>query len=401
MAVDYLKTLAPETGLARSVRILRPDGENSFLWTVAVDIGQERLDGPDAGIDMSWVGAAGLRRGPTLARAAGEAVERGALIPGVELESGAGLPPAPRGANWADTPSVPALKTYAAARCYPDGSPDRSTGRVGVPAGAVDFPAEADTSPGIFDPGPSGTASGIDLAMAANSAAKELIERSAAMLAWDRPETARRMGHCSDEFGPHVRELATKARNRGVELELVQLEEPRGHAVWMAVAIDRRHQLVGAGLGLEKDPAQGVLRAVQESLQIRSLLISLKGYEGEVAVAPPITTEMARARYWAADQSVPRVREWLARVPQTGDGAAAQLTAHERDHPWLESLPAYTLVDLSPRLPAGIQEMGWRAVKIFCEALQPLRMSDALEWNVLGGPAASSGQRNPLPHPFI
>lgn len=70
MAVDYQQTLNPANGLARSVRVLRPDGSTNLLWTVAVDIGQERPDEADAGIDMSWVGAAGIRRAPTLARAA-------------------------------------------------------------------------------------------------------------------------------------------------------------------------------------------------------------------------------------------------------------------------------------------------------------------------------------------
>ncbi|WP_309107427.1 YcaO-like family protein [Arthrobacter sp.] len=403
MAVDYVQTLNPDNGLARSVRILRPDGTNSFLWTVAVDIGQERLDGPDAGIDMSWVGAAGIRRAPTLARAAGEAVERSALIPGEGLASGGGLPLAPRGACWADTSTVPALKAYAATRYERDGI----EAAVAVPAAAVDFPP----APGVldlFDPGPSGTAAGIDLAMAEKSAAKEIIERSSAMLGWDQPETALRYNLHGNGFCAQTLGLATAAAGQGVELELVLLREPHGHAVWMAVAIDTRHMVVGAGLGLEQDPSQGVLRAVQESLQIRSLLINLKDFEGWRTVVPPITSEMARARYWAADTSVAGIREWLDRIPRADRPprstalSATQSDNQERRRTWLDSLPGYTMVDLTPRLPPAIREMGWCAVKIFCDTLQPLRMSDALDWNVLNvPPIAKQHQGNARPHPFI
>ncbi|MCU1516072.1 MAG: hypothetical protein JWQ75_793 [Pseudarthrobacter sp.] len=403
MAVDYLQTLNPENGLARSVRVLRPDGTNSLLWTVAVDIGQDRLDGPDAGIDMSWVGAAGIRRAPTFARAAGEAVERSALIPGEGLDSGCGLPAAPRGACWADISAEPGVKTYAATRYDRDGTESA----VAVPAGAVDFPPEPGGTLGLFDPGPSGTAAGIDLAMAARSAAKEIIERSAAMLAWDQPETARRYDLRGNGFGAQVLDLTTAAAGQGVELELVRLPGTQGHAVWMAVALDAGRKVAGAGLGLEQDPSQGVLRAVQESLQIRSLLINLKDFEGEKPVAPPITSEMDRARYWAADASITLIREWLDRIPAANEvpphlGGSTQAGGQEQPGTWLECLPGYTMVDLTPRLPQAIRDMGWCAVKIFCDTLQPLRMSDALDWNVLdGAPTDKQHQRSARPHPFI
>lgn len=399
MGVDYQQTLNPDNGLARNVRILRPDGTKSLLWTVAIDIGQERLDGPDAGIDMSWVGAAGIRRAPTLARAAGEAVERSALIPRTGLESGAGLPWAPSGACWADISATSELRSYAATRFEPDGSQMR----VAVPAGAVDFPPTAGTASELFDPGPSGTAAGVDLPTTINSAAKEIIERSAAMKGWDLPESALRFNLLGNGFGAAVRDLVSAASRAGVEVHLVLLHEPSGHPVWMAVAIDPIKKVVGAGLGLERDLSQGVLRAVQESLQIRSLLIDLKEFEGEKSVALPITTEMERARYWAADASIDEITEWLTNIPQgtVFPGAPevpdSRLIALEQQNYWRNSLPGYTVVDLTPRLPLPVRDMGWCVVKTFCDTLQPLRMSDALAWNILGG----SGPGYSRPHPFI
>lgn len=400
MAVDYLQTLNPANGLARSVRILRPDGSTNLLWTVAVDIGQERPDEADAGIDMSWVGAAGIRRAPTLARAAGEAVERSALMPGTKLPAGEGRPMAPRGASWGHISAAMNLPVYAGTRYTGDGA----TVAVAVPAAAVDFPP----LPGVtdlFDPGPSGTAAGVDLASATNSAAKEIIERSSAILGWAQPEGARRYALRDEAFGRQALELGSAASAQGVELEVIRLEESHGHAVWMVVAIDGVQGVVGAGLGLERDPSAGVLRAVQESLQIRSLLINMKCFEGEKAVALPVANEMDRARYWAADASVGRIRGWLARIPRAGGHTGlAETPNHGKNATWLDSLPEHTVVDLTPRLPPAIRDMGWRVVKIFCDKLQPLRMSDALEWNVLhrGSQSGPGGQHaNVLPHPFI
>ncbi|WP_284979925.1 YcaO-like family protein [Arthrobacter sp. fls2-241-R2A-200] len=416
MGVDYLQTLNPALGLARSVRVLPPDGTNSLLWTVAVDIGQERPDESNAGIDMSWVGAAGVRRAPTFARATGEAVERRALIPHPGLPNGAGLPIAPRGVSWADISALPNVDVYAATRYDGDGR-ERA---VAVPAAAVDFPRAA--TPGaqdLFDPSPSGTAAGISRATAEQSAAKEIIERHAAMRGWDRPEAALRFELADAAFEPisgaprprsagpdaRVLDVAKAAASQGVELELVLLDESHGHAVWMAVAIDTKHGVVGAGLGLEHDRFLGVLRAVQESLQIRSLLINLKDSEGERPMAPPITSEMARARYWAADASITAIRTWLDRIPRASHSLVSDAEASAADGQqgaWPDILAGYTLIDLTPRLPQAIREMGWCAVKIFCDTLQPLRMSEALEWNVLGAAAAGNGlPGNPLPHPFI
>lgn len=401
MAVDYQQTLNPANGLARSVRVLRPDGSTNLLWTVAVDIGQERPDEADAGIDMSWVGAAGIRRAPTLARAAGEAVERSALIPGTKLPAGDGFPMAPRGASWGDISVATDLPLYTGTRYSGDGA----TAAVAVPAAAVDFPP----LPGVtdlFDPGPSGTAAGVDLTSAANSAAKEIIERSSAMLGWAQPEGARRYALRDEAFGRQALYLGSVAAAQGVELEVIRLEEPHGHAVWMVVAIDGVQGVVGAGLGLERDPSIGVLRAVQESLQIRSLLINMKSFEGEKAVSLPVANEMDRARYWASDASIGRIRGWLARIPRAERFAGAAEPPHVKgkNAAWLESLPEHTVVDLTPRLPPAIRDMGWCVVKIFCDTLQPLRMSDALEWNVLhrGSLSGPGGlQANVLPHPFI
>lgn len=396
MTVDYQATLNPENGLALDVRILPPDGATSLLWTVAVDIGQERNDDPDAGIDMSWVGAAGVRRGPTFARAAGEAVERRALIADTALKGGRGLPDAPRGAGWADLSSCPDVQTYAGFHYGNVGSPRE----VAVPAGAVDFPLAHHLVGNYFDPGPSGTAAGTSTTAAMNSAAKEILERNAAMSGWDHPDRAIRCTLSEATIGGQAASLASAAQEQGVDLELVLLEQTSGGPVWMVLALDREYDVVAAGLGLEQDSAHGALRALQEALQIRALLINMKSYEGTVPVALPITGEMARARYWASRAGIVAASTWLANVPHERQARrAARVTAPPTlgasETAWLEYLPEYTTVDLSARLPPAIHQMGWRVIKMFCPSLAPLRMSDGRGWNVLHPPAAD------IPHPFI
>lgn len=387
MSVDYLGTLAASNGLVREVRVIPPDGDIDLLWTVAADLVRPKarlLEAQrGAGMDMSWVGAAGLRRGPTYVRAAGEAVERASLMPSVALPSGDGLRVARSGSLWRDPwPTGPTYRAVRFARGH--------TEAVAVPAAAVDFPP---TSTGAqldaFDPGPSGTAAWTDRAAAVGSAARELIERDAVMRAWYCPALARRIADprpLGEEFG----RLAEKARQVGVALHLVDAPGRR-RGVLMCLAVDEARGVVGAGISLERTPAQTALKAVQEALQIRSLLIRLKATERPLPPELPITSERDRARFWCAPGAVDLAGRWLDMVPASDHEIVhtAQAAA------WPDAVGEHVVVDLTARLPDPIRAMGWCAVKMFAPELQPLRMSEAHAWNVLEPQAFDA------PHPFV
>lgn len=387
MSVDYLGTLAASNGLVREVRVIPPDGDVDLLWTVAVDLECSAAKAGDGQrgdrMDMSWVGAAGFRRGPTYVRAAGEAVERASLEPSIALLPGDGLPLARPGSLWRDW--HPTGPTYRAVRVGGGG-----TEPVAVPAGAVDFPPMSGKEQlDAFDPGPSGTAAWTNHAGAAGSAARELIERDAVMCAWYDPARARRITDTrplGEEFG----RLAEKARRVGVALHLVDAPGRRP-GVLLCLAVDVARGVVGAGISLERTPAQTALKAAQEALQIRALLIRLKASERPLPLELPLTSERDRARFWCAPGAVEVAGRWLDQVPATEH----VIVADARMAAWPDAVGEHVVVDLTPRLPGPIRAMGWCAVKMFAPELQPLRMSEAHAWNVLEPPVFDS------PHPFV
>lgn len=382
-ATNYAATLEARTGVAREIRVIPPDGTDRPLWTVAVDIGMKDRRDDRSTLDITWVGAAGARRAGTFVRAAGEAVERAALLGLEPLDPGAGSPWAPRGMSW----STDAEEGSGYGAVLVDGA---RSATVRVPAVAVDYPPRGGDDGA--DPGPSGTASGIGLPMAISAACKESLERDAAMRCWYDPATARLVdiGTLGAVGAVEASLLMEKIKPAGVEFHVVLLDSPNAAATVLALAIDRHNGVVGAGLGLEPRPAQAVLRAVQESLQIRTLLLDLRR-AGEVA-APrlPIEREIDRAAFWASAEAVAAADEWLRRVPSS----AGTMRTPGAKVDWTAMVGRYVVVDLTPRIPPAARDLGWAVARVFCPDLHPLRMSEALIWNTRG---ASHG----IPHPFV
>ncbi|KHK96352.1 hypothetical protein LK09_15285 [Microbacterium mangrovi] len=385
LRIDVAATLARRTGVVREVRVIPPDGVERALWTVACDvgIGDRRCD--DSPLDITWVGAAGLRRAGTMVRAAGESIERCALsIAGAGL-GGGDLPWAPRGSSWAPDAESGTVHTYRALTVT--GGAGRPTR---VPAAAVDYPPFAEST--NVDPGPSGTASGIGRAMALRSAAKETIERDAAMRAWYRPDRALRLpADFSRLAPPEVVRVVEWMREAGVEVRCFALDAAGDAPVVLALAVDHERGVVGAGLGLESLTSLSVVRAVQESLQIRTLLLDLTTVSRPARLSGPVEREIDRARYWSGPAAIPAALRW---VEQTKSDAR-ELPHKPAITDWTALLDTYTAVELTRRLPARARELGWSVVRLFCPSMQPLRMSEALAWNALA-PVGS-----PTPHPFV
>lgn len=383
--VDVTATLDPAAGIARDVRTIPPDGTDRPLWTVAVDVGIGDRRQDDAALDITWVGAAGLRRAGTAVRAAGESIERVALsIPG-GLPGGEARRWAPRGASWGSDAESDAAASYRALTVT---GTDRVLTR--VPAAAVDYPP-TDGLAGV-DPGPSGTASGLGRAMALQSAAKESIERDAAMRAWYCPDRAHRLPtEAVMSASPEVRRMRDALSGVGVELFCFRLDAVADAQVVLALAVDHVRGVVGAGLGLEPLSAQAVVRAVQESVQIRTLLLDLKRVGDTAQALPPIEREIDRARFWSGPLAIPTIQDWISGTDPVD--AAALRTGAQAD--WLALLDAYTVVDLTGRLPEPIRRLGWAVTRLFCPALQPLRMSEAISWNLCATGVDAH------PHPFV
>ncbi|GAA3283366.1 YcaO-like family protein [Nesterenkonia halobia] len=383
--VDVTATLDPCAGIARDVQVIAPEGVDRPLWTVAVDVGIGDRRDDEAPLDITWVGAAGLRRAGTMVRAAGESIERVALSMEGDMLVDKAMPWAPRGASWAsgaesdDAPSYHAVTLAEGVR-----APTR------VPASAVDYPPVGESS--FVDPGPSGTAAGLGHAMALQSAAKETVERDAAMRAWYEPRRAHRIpARVWHGAAPEVQRVVDALGSEGVDVSCFTLDAAGDVQVLLALAIDHANGVVGAGLGLEPLASQSVVRAVQEALQIRTLLIDLRRYGDTAQVRFPIEREIDRARYWSGPEAVPTALQW---VQQTDEFRGPSLrTGGVND--WVSLLDTYTFIDLTERLPEKIRELGWSVVRLFSPTLQPLRMSEALGWNLAQKIITIA------PHPYI
>jgi hypothetical protein len=160
----------------------------------------------------------------------------------------------------------------------------------------------------------------------------------------------------------------------------------------MAMIVDRTRGVASAGLALDRCDSKAAARALQEAIQVRTVLTARAS--GDRLDPPDVVEDDGdRARFWSSPAGVAAGDEWIRRVrpssvpPSTPAGAI----------PWRDVVGVYTVVDLTPRLPTRIREMGWAVVKAFAPELQPLRMSDALPWSVL----QDVDVRATTPHPFI
>ncbi|MCI2957682.1 YcaO-like family protein [Agromyces atrinae] len=393
--IDVAATLDPANGLVRRVMVRAPRGGIDPLWTIGADIGNNDAVAMPAGFDMTWVGAAGFRRGRTLARAAGEAVERFALSPRQHPER----PRADRQHPDRHEPYPPLI-----AHSLADGS------RTEVDAALVNYPPrDAVAHP---DAGPSGAAAGATLASAIDSACRELIERDVAQRAWWGRASVERIAE--GEVRAASRDVArlldatptpttsttptTRASTRIEHLELRRAGLP---PVILCALVDDRAGVACAGLALEVDPALAIEKATQEALQVRSLLADLRRLELQASapVPLPVVGELHRARYWASDAGVDALHSWLDKLP-----ASRAVPARPPATPFSAAVPDAVVVDLTPRLPPAIRDMGWHAVRAFSASLQPLRMTDAPSSNLapdLRGDRAVLDHARRHPHPFV
>ena len=401
---DVIRTLDPDNGLTRGWRMLQPSTECP-LWSVTVDIGGLRARGLTEAADaLHAVGAYGLNRADTMIRAAGEAVERFALMPtdrgGPQARVGTAVEIGADGVDFAasslgDPLAVDARLTWYQGRWLDSGEP------VWVPSGLVDYPV-ADP---WFDPSPSGAAAGPDLDFALSGALLELIERDAVLVSWagEGPWQAFDLdaelaAAPATANWQQLRRLRKLLAGQGLAPRLVRIPVLAGlHCVLSAVLDERGFAAVG--VKAHGDLGRALLVALQESLQVRELL-------GQLPAGPTpevVRDDMDRARWWSTDLAVAELRRRLHDRP-TSPTSVAEV------QPWTVSelvrairadggRPAF--VDLTERLPETHRAMGWRAVKVIAPGYQPLRMNEQHRFGWLRERIAAKDPDRYFPHPLI
>ncbi|MFE9404845.1 YcaO-like family protein [Streptomyces sp. NPDC006530] len=429
--IDYLATIEPAAGVVRAGTVLPPRLPDEPLWRGLMELAWQTP--PDTAVPgplaAHIVGAYGVSRSDVFVRAIGEAVERYALRPhpqddvvhGTSKALGrAALDFAGRDTSLAESPATERpLRWYPATRLH--------DGRiVQVPAGLVDFPARREDAR-EFDPSPSGAASGPGYPAALRSALLETIERDAVLIAWARalelPQIDLMQAMAQLTPSPSLKRLRRaidQASKAGWEPVVAQVPtKVPGVVCAVGAVIDRtgRHPLAAVGCKASTDPAAALAGAVQEALQIRSVLHLIRQRLPDApAPAAGITDDIARAVHFASESGTCTVQEWINGFTPPGPlqhplgstepDLAELIAAVHRDG----GRPL--AVNLTHRLPEPLRTMGWAVVKVIPDGYQPLRVDErcAPAWHqgrLASAPARTgtvanrSPDKTAPPHPLI
>lgn len=352
-----MSTLDRRTGIAESFTVL-PPREGIPLWQVIVQL-QRRVP-PSALRDgaLALVGASDLSRRGAAERAAGEAVERAALLP------------RPGGVDDAATVS---------ARSLVDGS------TVETPLADLLYDAGSAGEPPLTvdERTPSGAAAGGTVDDAVSSALLELVERDALVVAWARQLALTRIvPRTTTPVAEALRRLGApfEAGGGGIVVADLGCDVPGVRAV-VAVCLDPLSGAAAIGAKAALDQCAAVLGAAQEAVQALHLARTMRT-AGLADSALPVRTETDRARFWAADSALPSLRRWIDSFEPPVTSRRPRPAAAGAAAPALLLARAGLLarcVDLTDRLPPAARALGWHAVKALCPELQPLRIDEECE----------------------
>lgn len=402
---DVIRTLDPDNGLTRGWRMLPPSASDCPLWSVTIDIGGLQARGLTEPADaLHAVGAYGLNRADTMVRAAGEAVERFALMPtgrgGPQARVGTAVEIGADGVDFAARSLGDPLAVEERLTWY-QGTWLDSREPVWVPSGLVDYPI-ADP---WFDPSPSGAAAGPDLDFALRGALLELIERDAVLVSWAGEGPLQAFDLDAELAAApatanwqQLRRLRKLLAGQGLTPRLVRIPVLAGLHCALSAVVDERG-FAAVGVKAHEDLGRALLVALQESLQVRELL-------GQLPPSPAPTVvrdDLDRARWWSTDLAVAELERRLHDLPTSPPSVAEA-------QPWTVpelvlamrsdgGRPAY--VDLTDRLPEAHRAMGWRAVKVIAPGYQPLRMNEQHGFGWLRDRITATSPERYFPHPLI
>ena len=423
--IDVLGTLAPQAGVARGTTLLPPD--DSPLWLVGVDVGvgaARIAAGAVPGFHV--VGACGWTRQDALLRAAGEAVERFALLPApddplfahrgpVEAELRRCLVDACLIAeDGAAVHELVALFEPSVEPIASDCDP-RARGRQHlVPAGLLTDPAP---DPGSVDASPSGAASGPSWAFAARRALLECMEKDAVLNCWqlrpalgfqDAVELAARTEALPDE---RLADAADYLARHEAEASTVFLptDLPSVHTALTLITSRRGGEpLLAAGSRASHALADCAGAALREAIQVHSALVNFR-LEAFDEAPGAIHDESSRARYCLRAGASAHASAWTRTrttgLPQVAPEPSLQAILHGLQRLGLRPM----FGDLTARLPRAIQDQGWQAVRAVVLGHQPFQMDDTKTWTSHLGRRATWRQRlngteqdaGDLPHPLL
>ncbi|RXS69397.1 hypothetical protein EST92_25640 [Streptomyces sp. TM32] len=433
-----LRTL-DDTALARSWSVLPPSGPQEPLWRVMVDIGLLDTGGQTRTAQdypLHLVGAYDVSRRSALQRGAGEAVERFALVP----RHGRGPHPvralagelgrealqfAAPGAvlGHPDARTVP-LDWYRGTRLADDAP-------FLIPAPLVDWNGADGTDddlsrsgPGpdrdggviaatdarsLFDPSPSGAASGAGTQSATRSALLEIIERDAVTVAWaaqlalaavdiDRATA----GEASSGDVRSLRTLVDAARAAALEPVFARIPTcmPSVECV-VCVIVDRSGggQSGAVGAKASGDGIRNLLGALQEALQIHGLLRRFTEHLTPPKVRPAVVRhDVDRAWTWTTPDAVDALERWTRHfTPEPWTAPHASPTRDELVAALVADGADPVVVQLTDRLPPSLRALGWAAVKVICQGYQGLRMDERHEFGWAHDRIRSAARRTGRP----
>jgi ribosomal protein S12 methylthiotransferase accessory factor len=410
--IDVLATLDPASGLTASYRIRPPDHNVQPLWTVAVELaGSVPGDAPRAGngsYPLHLVGACGTYRRDTLIRAAGEAVERFALIPtsqdcrSVRCRAtdinGSGLSFVEAGLGAAAALDVE-ISWYR--------GESLTTGeQVLVPAALVDHPADKRDAK-FFDPSPSGAASGAGTTKATMAALLELVERDAVMVAW--ATQARIMAVDPAVFvtagmaAPELDVLLQRCGRGGLRPVFGRITSAVPGIHTLLCVLDDSGGTVTAGAKASGNPVAAAVGALREALQLRGLVWGIRQHYGaglpEVA-ADEVEDDLTRALHLSGAGAAKALRDWATDfIPKPWAPVPTEIELPDLVTGLAADGAPPIVVDLTTRLPPALCDMGWAAVRALAPGYQPLRMNENAPFGWLTHRLGRDPAR--LPHPLV
>ncbi|GAB3181683.1 YcaO-like family protein [Streptomyces incanus] len=385
--IDIPATLAPAAGVARNYAVV-PPCEGNPLWSSGVEL--QPSDGftgaADAPLSSRYAGASGTTRTDALLRGAGEAVERRALHPS---------PSHPTRFGTADELGAPTLSA-----CHPGHAlahPDAETAAlhwyearsletvapVLVPADLVDWPAR---SARLFDPSPSGAASGTTRDAALGAALIEVAERDALTAAWGRQ--LRLPAYRPSPQDTLLAPVWRRAEEQGLTpvLARIPLAVP---GLWCMTALlidpDGTGALATVGMKASVRPTEAAVKAFQEAWQVRTALQTLLA-RGESAHPDPVVTEHDRMCHMLSRSAYDTIRAWADgfQAPEPlpdPAGTAGPLAAQDLVEAMNADGAGLLAIDLTHRLTPAVAAMGWHAVKVLAPGYQNLRMDETHHWS--------------------
>ncbi|MFD6229993.1 YcaO-like family protein [Streptomyces sp. NPDC060232] len=436
--IDFLGTLDRTQGLAERCEVQPPAPPTDLLWRALVRITPAAAPQEPVGraLDPCVVGAYGHSRSDALTRGVGEAVERYALFPSATAPPGTvratareagGQVLAFHGPDTAlgDPRAADEVLTWYPARRLRDGA------EILVPAPLVDYP-NASPEARHFDPTPSGAASGHGYTMALRAGLMEVIERDAFLIAWEERlrlarvtpfpltagDAAAGLGGKRNIKRRNLAALWQKTEQAGLVPVLADLPTAvPGVVCTVAAVIDETGAGAGplatVGCNASDDPWWSMLGALQEALQVRSVILNSWDEHGFGRAPARIDDDDDRLRHLASPEGYEQVREWVdGFVQYTSHRTAVEVPTDTVVRSLVADGADPLAIDLTHRLPAGLREMGWAAVKVIPVGYQPLRLVEShdFSWHTgrlrtaeartgrrAGPVSAFSGRPHPLP----